>query len=299
FVVSLLNPYHIDIYRHIYNFAVKDFIFAHTQDLHPLIFQELTDQTIFLYIFYGLFILHYQKESDKILSYTTFIGMSLLSLKSIRHTPLLLAISILPVVQSTSRFLLSPPANSIWRKMSGVILRSSKRMEWTWQKRFSSAQLAAIILVLITLSFLASPVGKHLPRQKVPIDAMQIMNSEKAFHGQRGFNEYGYGSYLSLEAPQCIPYVHSLNAIYPEQRFKNYGTIEFCRYGWKELFLEENFIWVLIEPKSILNKGLAEVGDYRKIHEDSLSVLYLRKDYVHLLEDPKFDEIKKQEETAE
>ncbi|MBN2326933.1 MAG: hypothetical protein JXR73_07250 [Candidatus Omnitrophica bacterium] len=289
---SCVNPNHLSVYKHIYLFTQKQFLFINTIDLQPLNINDNTGKLFLFYILFGLIVLQFQSSDKKILSYTIFLGMCLLPLKSIRHAPIFLIVTILPIMQSANNLLHAFPEQSIAGRCAKIIFRSSKKMNRLSAPRFSTRSFLSMLVGLVVISWILSPASDRLPSQVAPLEALSIMKKEQVFHTTKGFNDFTFGGYMAIETPECTPFIHSLTAIFPEERTRTYDGFIKCRYGWKDLFLEKNFVWVLIEPESTLNKGLAELGGYRKIHEDSLSVLYLHRDYVHLLEDPKFDEVK-------
>ncbi|MBN2326932.1 MAG: hypothetical protein JXR73_07245 [Candidatus Omnitrophica bacterium] len=294
---SCINPNHISVYKHFFLFTQKKFLFENHLATQPLNINDNFGKIYMLYILLGLILLQFHNSDKKIFSYTIFLGMCLLPLKSIRHAPNFLIVTILPIMQSTNNMLnfllVKFNDKSLVGKYVQIIKKSSKKMRWLSTPRFSTPSFLSMVAVLVIISWIFSPVSDRLPSQLVPLKALSIMKEEPVFHTTKGFNDFTFGGYMAIETPECTPFIHSLTTNFPVKRTRIFCVIIDCRFGWKELFLKENFVWVLIGPKSILNKGLSELDAYRIIHEDSLSVLYLHKDYLHLLEDPKFDSVKK------
>lgn len=94
----------------------------------------------------------------------------------------------------------------------------------------------------------------------------------------RVFNSYRLGGWLIYHHPELIPYIDGRMTLWVddsgESPFMRYLTIVHTREGSRELFIQEDFDYVLIHPQFALDSILNDVEEWSLIYQDGILNLY-------------------------
>jgi hypothetical protein len=110
-----------------------------------------------------------------------------------------------------------------------------------------------------------------------PVSAVEFLKKENI--SGNIFTHDGFGDYLIYAAwPQYSVFIDGRTDMYGADRMKEYLTLAHAMPGWKKIVDKYAFSSILFDTRSPLASALAEDGDWRLIHSDSLASIFLRED---------------------
>jgi hypothetical protein len=209
-----VNPYGFKIYVHIFSFLSNRYVTSGTNDLRMPDFWTASGLFIALWVIVSVVIVWSSRRSvfDRYFVITSFFGV--LALASIRNAAIFTVI-VFPLVTSEAERLLSTWTHC---RVVAQMQRSSERLSQLLQRGGGAwALLSALVLVL-------GYRAPNMPDRHLPPNAPQgaISAIDPSFAGN-GFTDFAYGGFIAWSRPALVPFIHPLNAIYPESRLKAYS----------------------------------------------------------------------------
>lgn len=132
--------------------------------------------------------------------------------------------------------------------------------------------VAGVIKILYALT---PQIAADAQRASQPVDAVKYLETNHP--AGPIFNNYNWGGYLIWVARDYPVYVDGRTDLYDDEFLTVYLNTYSAQDGWDANLDKDNINLVLIEPASPLARVLAYDDHWEKTYEDSVAVVYLRK----------------------
>jgi hypothetical protein len=266
-VMTLLNPYGIDLHRHIIEFFNQPFLRDNTAEFVSPDFHQPDGRVfllVLLLVFATLAVLRLRPTLPRLL--VTLVGIAF-ALISIRNIPLF-GLTALPLVAFH--------ANATWRGLpdpGGV----RGRFDRTAAGTTTIAWVVPVVLLLGALGLARGRVGPlQLIRNEFDPTIFPIAAVAKARSaGLEGhlFTSLAWGGYLGYAWPERKIFIDGGTDFFGEDLFREYIQIRRLSPGWRRLLDQRNITWVLLERETALAHELARDPGWTVWYCDSLAVL--------------------------
>jgi hypothetical protein len=268
--VTVLNPYGLELHRHLIGFFGKTFLMDNTAEFVSPDFHEPGAKVflgILLFIFGSLTLRRRRPTLPRLL--VMGIGAAF-ALISVRNIPLF-GLTVLPV------FALH--VDEVWRRLpdpGGV----RGRFETT-ATRTSSLPWALPIAVL--LCWVAAAGGRIGSLQLIwdrfdgtvfPVAAVAKARAEHL--GGRLFSDFVWGGYVEYAWPEQKIFIDGGTDFFGEDVFREYASIKGLTPGWRDLLARRDISLMLLRRESTLAHEIARDGRWGLWYCDSLAVLLRR-----------------------
>lgn len=191
------------------------------------------------------------------------------ALRSARNVPLF-AVVAAPI--------LSSHLTSFWEG-SWLQKRLSQRDQSRPNLRLCALNWLLLLIILSASSLkvaLSLKENESLQRQTFPVAAVDYLEKE----GQRGniYNLYRWGGYLIWRLyPEGQVFIDGRADVYGDQFIEEYLEVYRVRRGWRDILEKHGVKLVLIDRDSALATLLHEDGDWRKVYEDEVAMIFTLK----------------------
>lgn len=205
-------------------------------------------------------------------------GMLALALQSGRHV-MLFGIAAAPLLAAALEtlwpalnVLARTPVSGVWRKVAAPDAPAAalRRLD-----------LAAAAVVVATVS--AAGLYRVAPDRQAEaiaaaypiavVDSLRVALADRS--PPRLFNDYAWGGFLILEAPQVPVFIDGRNQLYGDGQLERYVSIARLEPGWSGRLERLGIDLALIPIGSPLEEALASAG-WRQLARDRLGALYER-----------------------
>jgi len=198
-----------------------------------------------------------QRHKIGLLEAVLLIGFGLWSLRVAR---------IITVYMFIAPVILAPHLSDILKNLSPSPLRL-KPVHWA---------LMGVLAVAVVFRFATenSPNGmRALTAQKMPVSAVEYLLENRP--ARQIFNEYNWGGYLILYAPDYPVFMDGRGDLY-EAFFTTYFDVVNLKDGWRETLDQWGVQTVLVYTEGALGKALLKEPGWTLAYADSLASLYIR-----------------------
>jgi hypothetical protein len=268
--VSILNPYGLDLPRHLLEFFGKRYLFDNTAEFTSPDFHEAAGK-IFLAVLLLCFtstILSARRPSLPRLF--TLLAGTAFALISVRNIPLF-GLTVLP--------LLAIHLDADWRRLPDprgfrhrFAITASRTSTWPW--------VVSILTLLCLLGAFRGRIGSTtllsdgFDGSTFPVDAVRHARAEKI--GGRLFTEFAWGGYVLYAWPEQKVFIDGGTDFYGPELFQEYATIKRLVPGWRGLLGKWDLSLMLLRRESSLAHELSRDPRWAVWYCDSLSVLLKR-----------------------
>jgi hypothetical protein len=269
-LVTVINPYWLDLHRHLFGFFGKPFLLNNTAEFASPDFHEPSGKLFLVALVLCLASLAFsgrRPTMPRLFVICAGLGFGLIA---VRNVPLfgLTAVPLLALHLDPDWRRL-PDSRGFRQRFAATAARTST---WPW-----------IGLVLIAVCFLAGARGKVGNRGMIadrfdstifPVAAVQHAREER-LQG-RLFSEFTWGGYLGYAWPEQKIFIDGGTDFFGEQLFREYSEIKRLTPGWRQLLEKWDISLMLLNRQSSLAHELARDSHWGLWHCDSLAVVLQR-----------------------
>jgi hypothetical protein len=268
--VTVLNPYGLELHRHLIGFFGKPFLMDNTAEFVSPDFHEPGAKVflgILLFIFGSLTLRRRRPPLPRLMVMGIGAAFALISVRNI------------PLFGLTALPIFALHMDEVWRRLpdpGGV----RGRFETT-ATRTSSLPWALPIAVL--LCWVAAAGGRigSLPliwdRFDGTVFPVAAVAKARAEHlGGRLFSDFVWGGYVEYAWPEQKIFIDGGTDFFGEDVFREYASIKGLTPGWRDLLARRDISLMLLRRESTLAHEIARDGRWGLWYCDSLAVLLRR-----------------------
>jgi hypothetical protein len=277
FLVSLINPDGLGIWRTAFEFLGNQYLVSHTAEYLPPDFQNPA-----FWPFLGLIIVTIVVMSlSKIrLNYSHLFlvaGWSAMALYSARNIPLF-AVIVVPVLCSqaaeiTSGFNGKPIVNWFMKYQRKITMAEEQ----------IHGGILAIATVMVSLALMISGydldfrgAGNQFSSRVFPVNAVNWIEENPPVGN--GFNYFPWGGYLLYRLwPERLVFIDGQTDFYGEELTREYEKVISLDPEWQKVLDSYQIQWVLMPAESDFNRNLDQRADWEKVYSDQTARIYIRK----------------------
>lgn len=276
FLVTLINPDGIGIWKTGFGFLGNRYLVSHTAEYLPPDFQNSAFWPFMGLIFVSMIILGFKKRKMSAAQIFLISGWTIMALYSARNIPLYAAVAI-PFLSAEATAILKD-----WQETPLVKTLIS------FQHRFSAAEkeikggfwgIACVVLVLIlfmsgsSLDFASE--GNRFQPDVFPVEAADWIEGNHL--NGNGFNHFPWGGYLLYRFwPDQLVFIDGQTDFYGEELTREYEIVITIGENWEDVFNKYDIEWTLIPAGSDLAEILTYDPDWSLIYFDKTSVIFSR-----------------------
>jgi hypothetical protein len=268
--VTVLNPYGLELHRHLIGFFGKPFLMDNTAEFVSPDFHEPGAKVflgILLFIFGSLTLRRRRPPLPRLMVMGIGAAFALISVRNI------------PLFGLTALPIFALHMDEVWRRLpdpGGV----RGRFETT-ATRTSSLPWALPIAVL--LCWVAAAGGRIGSLQLIwdrfdgtvfPVAAVAKARAEHL--GGRLFSDFVWGGYVEYAWPEQKIFIDGGTDFFGEDVFREYASIKGLTPGWRDLLARRDISLMLLRRESTLAHEIARDGRWGLWYCDSLAVLLRR-----------------------
>jgi hypothetical protein len=268
--VTVLNPYGLELHRHLIGFFGKPFLMDNTAEFVSPDFHEPGAKVflgILLFIFGSLTLRRRRPTLPRLMVMGIGAAFALISVRNI------------PLFGLTALPIFALHMDEVWRRLpdpGGV----RGRFETT-ATRTSSLPWALPIAVL--LCWVAAAGGRIGSLQLIwdrfdgtvfPVAAVAKARAEHL--GGRLFSDFVWGGYVEYAWPEQKIFIDGGTDFFGEDVFREYASIKGLTPGWRDLLARRDISLMLLRRESTLAHEIARDGRWGLWYCDSLAVLLRR-----------------------
>ncbi len=269
-VVTPLNPYGLQLHRHLFEFFQKPFLRDNTAEFVSPDFHELGGKVFLLVLLVCVFALTLHRRRPTLPHLLLVYAGLAFALISVRNIPLF-GLTALPIV--------ALHINELWQRLpdpGGVRGRFAATARQT-------STLPWILPVAALLAIFGASSGRVGSVQVIrtgfdptifPVTAVSKAREEH-LEG-RLFSEFAWGGYLVYAWPEQKIFIDGGTDFFGEDLFRQYGAIKQLAPGWRDTLTQHAISLMLLRRESALAHELAREGRWNLWHCDSLAVLFRR-----------------------
>ncbi len=284
FLATLVNPYGLSLWTHIYRYLSNRYFMDHIQEFLSPNFHGAAEKSFaaILLICVAALALHCRKLTPARLLLILFsVYSGLYAARNIPFAAMLLTVTLAPIIAETlagaARATPSVPASRLLARVDAFSAHMG-----SMELRFRGHVLPCLAVAL------GIWVGAHHGR----LGARQLMSAEfnpakfpagaanyLANSGirQQVFSPDSWGGFLIYRLyPNFRVYMDDRHDFYGEQFVKDYVKVRDVEPGWQEVLARWKVNYVLIKPASALANTLEEMPEWRTAYRDNAGVVFAR-----------------------
>jgi hypothetical protein len=283
FLASLVNPYGVALYVHIYHYLGDHFLMDHIDEFQSPNFHGVAQKCFGLLLLITFVALAANREKMQTTHWMVILFAVYSGLYASRNLPvssLLIALVIAPLLSSeiaaaakNGGFL--APVRSIFRSLSGFSTRVTMM-----ETRFRGHVWPVIAVVLgLWICLHNGALGSHqmmnaqFSESRFPTQAVRFLEEEN-IHEPIFAPDY-WGGYLIYSLyPVSKAFVDDRHDLYGSAFFREYLTTIHVEPGWHALLDRLQARWVLVPRESPLANILKETPAWNVVYQDKTAVLY-------------------------
>jgi hypothetical protein len=135
---------------------------------------------------------------------------------------------------------------------------------------WSVAAMAVVIFMCLT-----GRISYHFDRNKMPVDAVEFLKSEK-IEG-KVFNDDVFGSYMIYAAWPDYEVFFDGRDMYGKERTEDYLMVTGLERGWEDVLKKYDITWIIYHNKSALSNLLLERDDWQLIYSDEVANIFVKR----------------------
>jgi hypothetical protein len=269
-VVTVLNPYGVQLHRHLFGFFQKPFLRDNTAEFVSPDFHEFGGKVFLLILLLCVLGLTLHRRRPTLPHLLLVCAGTAFALMAVRNIPLF-GLTALPVV--------ALHVNDLWLRLPdprGVRGRFANTARQT-------STLPWVVPVAVLLAILGAARGQVGSAQVIrngfdptifPVTA--VSKARKQQLEGRLFSEFAWGGYLVYAWPEQKIFIDGGTDFFGEELFRQYGAIKQMVPGWRDTLSKHGISLLLLRRESTLAHEIAREGRWSLWHCDSLAVLFRR-----------------------
>jgi len=269
-IVTALNPYGLQLHRHLFEFFQKPFLRDNTAEFVSPDFHELGGKVFLFVLLLCVFALTLHRRRPTLPHLLLVYAGIAFALISVRNIPLF-GLTALPVV--------ALHVNELWNRLpdpGGVRGRfaATARQTSTLSWALPVAALLAVLAAAGGRVGSAQVIRNEFDATIFPVTAVSKARKEQ-LEG-RLFSEFAWGGYVVYAWPEQKIFIDGGTDFFGEDLFRQYGAIKQMAPGWRDTLAKHGISLMLLNRGSTLAHELAREGRWTLWHCDSLAVLFRR-----------------------
>jgi len=265
-LVTLFNPWGLNLHQHLFAFLSNGFIVGGTSDFQPPNFSDRTLPALLIVLCFVWPPLLLRFKQVLLVQWILAIGLTISACFSVRNIPFL-GILMLPIAAGHLQQWLSASSH----KIPHAVLQSSKRMEddeigktgWLW------------VVAILTFSILLVSGGimrVGLTGKAVPTAAISWVEDQDNLNQLPVFADYLAAGYLLYATRVEKVYLHALNANYPVNRLQTWIRVGNNETGWENDI--QAMDWAFLLSGSSQADTLIESSCWQILYEDEMAIIF-------------------------
>ncbi len=266
FLISLINPVGIQLWRTSLEYVTNRYLISHTQEYLPPNFQSPAAWPFLIMILLSLWLSMSQKQATPMTHRLLVVGWTALALMSARNIPLY-ALVVTPILSvQIKNYLTETP----WESRERWLLDMQTKIRLPiW------ATLGSLLIIGFALSTPWFRERNQFAPTIFPVKATEwiITNQPKG----NMMNYFPWGGYLLFRLwPEYRVFIDGQTDFYGEELTRTYEKILTLDKGWEFWLDNYQISWVIFPRDSALITTLRQDPDWECLYEDHLATICLR-----------------------
>ena len=269
-LVTVLNPYGLQLHRHLFEFFQKPFLRDNTAEFVSPDFHEFGGKVFLLVLLLSVFALTLRRRRPDFPQLLLVYAGIAFALISVRNIPLF-GLTALPIV--------AVHVNELWQQLPdprGV----RGRFALTARQTTTLPWVIPVAALLALLGASGGQIGSaQVIRNEFDARIFPVATVAKARQAQldgRLFSEFAWGGYLVYAWPEQKIFIDGGTDFFGEDLFREYGTIKQMEPGWRDRLTSRDISLMLLRRESALAHEMARDGRWNLWYCDSLAVMLRR-----------------------
>jgi hypothetical protein len=279
FLASLLNPNGWKLPAQVFRYMTSPLLMGfplveylppsfHDRSMAPFMFMVVV--TLLM-----LFIVRPRLSATDVLLLIVWLW---LSLRMVRNAPLFALVTTPILTEHWNAYLRAARPSWLSRRYRNISANLTSINRTARARGLPALAVAAMILVVAKPQlFGGQPLLRtELPANQYPVGAVEFLRqSPHAVHGEM-FNEYTWGGYLIMAAPERKVFIHPNPDVYGEELVKEFLQVNGAQPGWEEILKQYHVGWTILPREHQLNHALAQRADWKLVYTDPVASIYGR-----------------------
>jgi len=268
---SLLNPYGIQLHRHIAEYLRSDWIRNNIQEFQAPTFRSEGQLQFEVVLILALLVVTLLLRGRRITEALWVIFLAHSALTSLRHAPLLALVAIPLIAEELS---------SLWKRWAGKLPQNSvfgtlHTLGWDLAEPFRRSSIW-IALTVIVVACAPLPWPADFPQELFP--STVVAHHRQRFETGRVLTTDQWGDYLIFHFyPRLKVYVDGRSDFYGEPLGQEYLHVLQLSADWQRIFERRGFDTVLLGPDWPLVQMLKQSADWRIAEETGKAILFIQR----------------------
>jgi hypothetical protein len=277
-LASLINPYFIELHRHIISYLHDSFIYEHIMEFQTISFHSLMSWFVEGMIVLGAISVFREVLRKQFVYAFLFLFWAHLALVAGRNIPIFMLV-VSPIVAVTVTELIAsaaqaPLAGWIRRAAEGVHIMALDVDETDRIPRLHLVSVAALALVA-AIVFSPAPPEKFRPEydtKRYPAKALAFLGG--AGIPNRIFTDDEWGDYCIYTLYPTKVYIDGRSDFYGDKFGEEYIDLMNVKYDWQKTLARYRVDTVLLNTRTALAGALKESHDWRVVYDDGLAIIF-------------------------
>jgi hypothetical protein len=260
-LAMLVNPYGLHLHQHIASYQLSS-VTAHVAEWLPPDFRNprLNWFEVFLPVASAAALWHGAKRRFRWC--LVMVGFLHLALVSVRNVPLFAIVSAAPVAWAAEEWL----SQGEWERL----LRQAEVALGPRRSTLVNAFIYGLVCVALAGILWGKPIALG-PVASLPVEAAKHLPAGRLFTTDR------WADYLIYVQPQRKVFFDGRNDFYGPDFVKDYLTVMRAEPGWQRMMNRYALTLALVPTNSAIKAALSDSKDWKKVREDSVATVFLRK----------------------
>ncbi len=284
-LASLVNPYGLDLYRHLFSFLSGDKVpLDGISEWQSLSFHNPMAPFIELMIVGAVAGAVYCFRTGRHGQGLLVLGWLHMALVTVRHIPIFVFIAAPAIGEALAAATRTDFATGASSRL-GRLLAAIGQFERDFSAidRLPRVYLASALpfAFVVWAALLPVPVAKleaSFPDDRYPVKAITAL-SAKAFEGSRVFTPDEWGDYLIYRlTPKTKVYIDGRIDFYGAKHMEDYFGILGCKYDWEKRLSHHRIDRVLVPVNHCLATTIKESLNWSVVYDDGMSIFFRRRE---------------------
>lgn len=279
FILTLINPYGINLYIYIYKTLTSSWIVNACLEYHSPTFHNTLSVFVYEFVILSIIVLGFLK-SKKVLDAPKILLLLLwahLSLFAIRNIAIFAVVSV-PCLALLLQAFFDSRDWAYLKKLDSNMLKTEKSLSFP----------GLPIIVMIVFALVAINNGylfeKKLLKcdfspERIPVAAMNYIE-QNPIKGNM-LNSDNWGGYIIYKYPDIKVFMDGRLDMYQQEFLGKYQLVAKVKEGWESILDEYNVEWILFNRNTLLNNLLTQHPGWEIYYSDNLCTIFKRKQEVN------------------